>query len=168
MSTTNLSAGGKNEKENPGGKLCVGPLHGYSCLGQHGAIGGEFSLGIGSGLPGSALLSFRIPGIPPVFGLGLSIPGNGGRSSLVLLADWWLAQGNLVGFVDYYIGPGAFLGITDGGAQLGLRVPIGLDAYPIKPLEFFIEFAPAVNILSGSGVSSSFELQAGFGFRFWF
>jgi hypothetical protein len=133
------------------------------------AIGGEFALRIGNGLPNSALLSFRLPKFPPVFGLGLSIPGNGEHSSFVLLADWWLASGNLVGFVNYYIGPGIFLAISN-GAQFGLRVPIGINAFPIKPLELFLELAPAAYLVDSSGgiTIPNFGLQSGFGFRFWF
>ncbi len=132
------------------------------------AVGGEFALRIGSGLPSSALLSFRLPKLPPVFGLGVSIPSGGGQSSFTVLADWWLAQGNLVGFLNYYVGPGVFVGIAD-SATLGLRVPVGIDAYPIKPLELFLEFAPAVTLVAPAGVSiPEWGLQAGFGFRFWF
>jgi hypothetical protein len=132
------------------------------------AIGGEFSLNLGSGLPGSALLSFRLPKFPAVFGLGLQIPSGGGQSSLAILADWWLAQGNLVSFINYYVGPGVFLGIAD-SATLGIRVPVGLNAFPIKPLELFLEFAPAITLVAPSGVSiPQWGLQAGFGFRFWF
>jgi len=140
---------------------------GFSASAYTAGIGGEFALNVGNGLPSSALLSFRLPKFPPVFGLGLTMGQN--QSSLVLLADWWLAQGNLFSFINYYIGPGLFVGISD-GAQLGIRVPIGFNAYPLKPLEIFLEFAPAVYLLDSSGVISipNFGLQAGFGFRFWF
>ena len=134
------------------------------------AIGGEFGLPLVGGLPDStAMLTFKLPKFPPVFGLGAYIPKAGGQASLALTADWWLAQGHLFSFVDYYLGPGVFVGISQ-GAQLGLRVPIGLDAYPIKPLECFVEFAPALYLLDSSGAVSipNFGLQAGFGIRFWF
>jgi hypothetical protein len=140
----------------------------FSASAYTAAIGGEFALKIGDGLPNSALLSFRLPKFPPVFGLGVTISNDGGQASFVLLADWWLAKGNLVSFVNYYVGPGLFVSIAD-NATLGLRVPVGLNAFPIKPLELFIELAPAITILAPSGVSiPSFGLQAGFGFRFWF
>jgi hypothetical protein len=140
----------------------------FSATAYTAAIGGEFALKVGDGLPNSALLSFRLPKLPPVLGLGVSIPANGGQSSFVLLADWWLAQGNLVGFVNYYVGPGFFLGVAK-DAQVGIRVPVGLNAYPLKPLEVFIEFAPAITLYAGSGVAiPQWGLQAGFGFRFWF
>jgi hypothetical protein len=140
----------------------------FSASAYTAAIGGEFALKVGSGLPNSALLSFRVPKFPPVFGLGVSVSNDGGQSSFVLLADWWLAQGNLVSFINYYVGPGIFVAISD-SATLGIRVPVGLNAFPIKPLELFIEFAPAVTLLAPSGVSiPQWGLQAGFGFRFWF
>ncbi len=138
----------------------------FSASAYTAAIGGEFSLKVGSGLPNSALLSFRLPKFPAVFGLGVSV-GNG-NSSFVLLADWWLAQGNLVSFVNYYVGPGLFVGISD-SAVLGIRVPVGLNAFPIKPLELFIEFAPAITLLDKAAINiPEWGLQAGFGFRFWF
>ena len=133
------------------------------------AIGGEFSMPLLGGLPNSALLSFRLPKFPAVFGLGLYIPTNGGSAAFALLADWWLVQGPLVGFINYYVGPGLFFGAFANDFSLGLRVPIGLSAFPIKPLELFIEFAPAVAFLAPNGISiPNFNLQAGFGFRFWF
>jgi hypothetical protein len=132
------------------------------------AIGGEFALKLGEGLPNSALLSFRLPKFPAVFGLGLSIPKEG-DASLAILADWWLVQGHLVSFVNYYVGPGVFAGIASGNSLIGLRVPIGINAFPIKPLEIFLEFAPAITLLAPSGISiPQWGLQAGFGFRFWF
>lgn len=131
------------------------------------AIGGEFGLNVAGGLPSSALLSFRLPKFPPVIGLGVSIP-DGGSASAALLLDWWLYQGNLVSFINYYVGPGLYLQVGD-SVSAGLRVPVGLNAFPIPPLELFVEFAPAVGFLAPSGVSiPDWGLQAGFGFRFWF
>jgi hypothetical protein len=132
------------------------------------AVGGEFALKLGEGLPNSAFLSLRLPRSPAVLGLGATIPTNGSSASFALLADWWLAHGQIAGPLDYYLGPGFFASISSGFA-LGLRVPVGLEIYPIKPLELFVEAAPAVTLLSGSGLSlSSWGIQAGFGFRFWF
>lgn len=132
------------------------------------AIGGEFSLGLGNGLPNSALLSFRLPQFPAVFGLGLSIPSSG-PSSFALMADWWMYQDRLVEFLNFYVGPGVYLAAGGDSFYAGLRVPVGINAYPIKPLELFLEVAPAMTLIAPSGVSiPSFGLQSGFGFRFWF
>jgi hypothetical protein len=140
----------------------------FSASAYQAAIGGEFALRLANGLPSSALLSFRVPKLPPVFGVGVSIPEGGGDASFAVLADWWLAQGNLFSFINYYIGPGIYVAVAQ-DVSAGIRVPIGLNAYPLKPLEVFIEFAPAVGLLAPSGVQiPQWGLQAGFGFRFWF
>lgn len=99
------------------------------------AIGGEFGLNVAGGLPNSALLSFRLPKFPPVIGLGVSIPENGSASAALLL-DWWLYQGNLVSFINYYVGPGLYLQVGD-SVSAGLRVPVGLNAFPIPPPRAF-------------------------------
>ncbi len=139
----------------------------FSASAYQAAIGGEFALRLANGLPSSALLSFRIPKLPPVFGVGVSIP-EGGDASFALMADWWLAQGNLFSFINYYIGPGVYVVVAQEVAG-GIRIPIGLNAYPMKPLEIFIEFAPAIGLIAPSGVQiPQWGLQAGFGFRFWF
>ena len=141
----------------------------FSASAYTAAIGGEFALKLGDELPNSALLSFRLPKFPAVFGLGVTIQNGGGNSTFVLLADWWLAQGNLFSFVNYYVGPGAFVALSSGNTMMGIRIPVGLNAFPIKPLELFLEFAPAITVIAPSGVSiPQFGLQAGFGFRFWF
>jgi hypothetical protein len=139
----------------------------FSAFAYKAAVGGEFALKVGDSLPSSALLSFRLPKLPAVFGIGASM--TEGNSSLVILADWWMAQGHLASFLGYYIGPGAFVGISSDAATAGLRIPVGVNCYPIKPLELFIELAPAIAILVPEGVSfPDWGIQAGFGFRFWF
>lgn len=131
------------------------------------AVGGEFGLPFGDGLPRSAFLSFRLPSFPAVLGLGLTLEGAG--SSAALLADWWLWQGNMISFINLYIGPGMFAYIGPDGAAAGLRVPVGFNAYPIKPIELFVEFAPSMTLLGPETLTiPNFALQAGFGFRFWF
>jgi len=141
----------------------------FSASAYKAAIGGEFALKVGDSLPQSALLSFRLPKFPAVFGVGMSLKKDGENSSLVILADWWLAQGNLIRFVNYYVGPGVFIGLSSNASTMGLRVPVGINCYPIKPLEIFLELAPAMAILVPDGVSfPDWGLQAGFGFRFWF
>jgi hypothetical protein len=141
----------------------------FSASAYKAAVGGEFALKVGDSLPQSALLSLRLPKFPMVLGIGASVNTDGGDPSLVVLADWWLAQGKLVGFVNYYIGPGLFLGVSENSTVLGGRIPVGVNCYPIKPLELFVELAPAMAFITPSGVHiPDWGLQAGFGFRFWF
>jgi hypothetical protein len=134
------------------------------------AVGGEFAMsGIGNGLPGSSVfVSLRVPKSPLVFGIGGAFV-TGGGASLALMGDYWLAKGNLVNFVNYYVGPGAFLSLSSAGIYSGLRIPIGLNAFPLKPLEIFVECAPSFDIVTPSALYFGWAgFQTGFGFRFWF
>jgi hypothetical protein len=140
----------------------------FSASAYTAAVGAEFSFSaFGTGLPGSSVfLTFRLPKFPVVFGVGGYLGPSGG--SLAVMFDWWFAQGNLVNFINYYIGVGGYIDIAN-SVYAGIRVPIGLNAFPIKPLEFFLEIAPAIGIVNGNSVGIDWAgLQTGVGFRFWF
>jgi hypothetical protein len=133
------------------------------------AVGVEFDSSLGTGFPNAALISFRLPKFPAVFGIGGTISASGGSSELAMLADWWLAKGNLVSFVNYYVGPGVFAQFASDGVNAGFRVPIGLNAFPAKPLELFIELAPSFSIITPTAITFGWSgFQGGLGFRFWF
>ncbi len=117
----------------------------------------------------STMLTFRLPKFPPVFSLGAYIPTDGGNASFALMADWWILQTKLVNFLNLYLGPGLYTGISGDYFHLGLRFPVGINAFPINPLELFFEIAPAIRLVDKSGFYvGNFGLQAGLGFRFWF
>lgn len=129
-------------------------------------VGGAFSLDALGGLPSGAMLSLKVPAFPVVWGLGLQL--GGGTFNMGLTADWWLYSTNLVSFINLYVGPGLYLALPQ-TFELGGRVPIGLNAYPIDVLELFLEFAPTLVFVSNRGINvPSFALQGAFGFRFWF
>lgn len=131
------------------------------------AVGGAFSIDAIGGLPNSALLSVKFPGMPVLWGIGAQV-GND-AFNLALTADWILYRQNLVGFLNLYVGPGLYLALPD-IIEFGGRVPIGIYAFPIDPLELFLEIAPTLLFFSDrAGVTiPSFGLQGAFGFRFWF
>ncbi|HYW84760.1 MAG TPA: hypothetical protein VFB30_15965, partial [Spirochaetia bacterium] len=89
------------------------------------AIGGEGSLYLAGngGLPAGAMFLLHVPKIPLMFGLGINSPFSVG-----LTADYWFAHGNLVSFLDYYVGVGAYGQIftSPSNVELGGRVPFGL------------------------------------------
>lgn len=124
-------------------------------------IGGAFSLDAMGGLPSSVMLSLKVPQFPVVWGLGWNLAGDSFR--LGLTADWWLYSTNLVSFINLYVGPGLYLALPDPFA-IGARIPIGFNAFPIDPLELFLEIAPTITFIP----TIDFGLQAAFGFRFWF
>lgn len=131
------------------------------------AVGGIFGINAVGTLPSTAMLSFRLPKFPPIFAVGMTINDSSSRFSL--MADWWLYQTRLFSFVNLYIGPGLYTAFNQDRFSLGGRVPIGLNAYPLDPLELFLEIAPSLTFIDNSGIEvPNFGLQAGFGFRFWF
>jgi hypothetical protein len=142
----------------------------FSASAYTAAVGAEFSFSaLGSGgLPGSSVfLTFRLPKFPMVFGVGGYL-GSGSGSYLAVMADWWFAQGNLVNFLNYYVGVGGYLDVSS-TLYAGLRIPFGINAFPIKPLELFLELAPAFGVINSSSIGINWAgLQTGLGFRFWF
>ena len=127
------------------------------------AIGGAFGIPAVGSLPMGVLLSVKIPQIPFLLGIGYSF-----NAGLGVTADWWLYQSHLVGILNLYVGPGLYLNVSN-SFQLGVRVPIGIQIWPITPLELFLEVAPTVGFIEPTGVQiPSFGLQGSVGFRFWF
>lgn len=118
------------------------------------------------GLPGqNVLLSLKAPQLPVLWGIGLQL--SEGDFGLGMTADWWLFNQNLFSFVNLYVGPGLYVALPN--FELGGRVPIGLNAYPVEVLELFLEFAPTWAPITGAGIdTTNFGLQGAFGLRFWF
>jgi hypothetical protein len=129
-------------------------------------IGGSFALPQ-LGLPGtSVMLSAKLDQIPFLMGLGFTIGQN--QFELGFTADWWLFSENLVSFINLYAGPGLYLGVAQ-DLQLGGRIPVGLNIYPLDILELFLEIAPTISATFGDPITfPNFDFQGSFGFRFWF
>lgn len=138
------------------GLLVVVAASGFSL-----GLGLAYSLPFGS-LPSGVMFSAKLDQLPFLLGISYSLENT---FRLGVTADWWLASGNLVSFINYYVGPGLYGGIGNGTFDLGLRVPIGINAYPIPELELFFEIAPAIPFFPNFPQPS---LQGAAGFRFWF
>jgi hypothetical protein len=131
------------------------------------AIGGEGALYIAGngGLPAGAMLSLKLPQFPLMLGIGVSWP-----LSVGLTADYWIAHGNIVSILDWYVGVGGYASVSVSPVDInvGGRIPIGLQVWPIgKTLELFIEAAPAVGVYF---IPTGFDwhIQGAAGLRFWF
>lgn len=133
------------------------------------AIGGAFSLdALGGGAYGAAL-SLKLDDFEPV--MGISARAAGGTFNLGVTADWWMYHEPLAGIISLYVGPGGYLSLGLGDAtsfDIGARVPVGLQVFPIDPLEVFVELAPAIGVALSPFNFPTFGIQAAFGFRFWF
>ena len=132
-------------------------------------IGGAFSLGIGTASVGpGAMLSLKLDELPMVFGVGAVIGATEFKAGATV--DWWLWDTPLVSILNLYLGPGLYAQLG-AGFDVGVRVPIGLQAWIIDPLEIFLEVAPALGLSINDSAQISFpdfELQAALGIRFWF
>lgn len=129
-------------------------------------VGAAFGLPLGDGLPGSnVMVSLKIPQIPFLMGIGFSLGET--NSSFGFTGDWWVANSNLFSFINYYLGPGFYLGYSN-ALLIGGRFPIGLNVFPVKNLELFLEIAPTVSIRFSEPISPVFGVQSAFGLRFWF
>ncbi len=135
------------------------------------AIGGAFSINIlDAAIPGGAL-SLKLDQLPLMWGIGFSIGGSG--FNVGITGDWWLYHSPLFSIVSLYIGPGGYVKINSSNdniaVDLGARIPVGLQIFPIKPLELFLEIAPSIGIDIGQSVTfPRWGLQGAVGFRFWF
>lgn len=139
------------------------------------AVPATFATGIGvsaglsplGGLPGSnVMLSLKLDQLPFLMGVGFVI----GQSTFGFgfTADWWALNQNLFSFVNYYIGPGFYLGYSN-NLLVGGRLPIGLNIFPVKNLELFLEIAPTLAVRFSDPIKfPEFGLQGAFGLRFWF
>jgi hypothetical protein len=102
----------------------------------------------------------------PVLGLEYMLLDK--ASSLGVSCDWWIVNGGLAGSLGYYIGVGGFLGMRSGdnssAFSLGGRIPFGLQAWVLNPLEIFLEIAPLVGFLPSLNIN--FNLRLGFRVHF--
>jgi len=101
-----------------------------------------------------------------VIGIAWSVENN-----FHLHYDFWVYRGTLKKPVNWYIGPGIkFFYKLDKQNEpkdyygLTVRFCIGLQYYPIKELEIFMELVPGIGILP----STAFDIDGGIGVRYFF
>jgi hypothetical protein len=135
-------------------------------------IGVQGGYGLGTVPGGNVMLTAKFDQLP-LIGLGVSGLNGGSNLSIGLTADWWLIKEPLAGALGIYLGPGAYLGLHTGNAAIaqflaGIRLPVGLQLYPFKWLELFIEIAPYVGASIDTNIELDYGLMGAFGLRFWF
>ena len=133
------------------------------------AIGGAYSTQLLNNGAGNGALTFKLDKWDPVF--GLSFGGNSDYFRLGFSADWWMYHKPLAGIVSIYLGPGLYVNLGLGetsNVDVGARIPIGFQIFPIDPLELFIEIAPSIGLDLNPVAFPVWGLQGAIGFRFWF
>lgn len=129
----------------------TGPA-GLSALGVYGSVGSN-----AGALSGATGLSLKF-GSFPVIGLSYNFT----KSTFGGSVDYYIidAQG-ITSALSYFLGAGAFVGIGNGNFTAGLRVPVGLQFWPIKKLELFISPVLSVPLIPATTV----DIGAEFGLR---
>jgi hypothetical protein len=110
----------------------------------------------------------KLPSLPVMLGFGGTIGSN--ATNFYVKADWWLAQGRLSGMIQYYAGLGVYTIISE-QFEIGGRIPVGLQIFPLDFLEVFLEPSLTVGVGGIGGNAIDFPV-IGFigelGVRFWF
>lgn len=114
--------------------FAAGPA-GLTGLGVYGSVGsaaGSMSGGVG--------LSFKWSSFP-VVGLKYDFAGERFGASV----DYYVidAEG-LAANLSYFLGAGLYAGVAGGAFDLGLRIPFGLQFWPVKKFELYL--SPIVSI----------------------
>jgi hypothetical protein len=113
---------------------------GMSGIGLYGNL-----VGNGTGAGGGIGLTLKLDSFP-VIGLEWNfLPHSSIFGGSV---DWWIVNQPLVGIFAYYVGIGGYVAVTTVNSantfNFGGRVPIGLQLFPIDPLEIFLEVSPMI------------------------
>ena len=133
------------------GAFAAGPA-GLSAVGVYGSVGSN-----AGALSGATGLSFKFGSFPVV---GLTY--NFTSSMLGASVDYYVidAQG-IATSLSYFLGVGAFMGVGGGSFTAGLRVPVGLQFWPVKKLELFLSPVLSVPLIPAPTV----DVGAEFGLR---
>lgn len=126
------------------------------------ALFAKMGIGIVVGEPTG--LTFKTDNL--VIGIGWSFAAADDRIDATI--DWWLVNDNLMEILDWYLGAGAKVRLnlnqnTD-TINVGLRIPIGVQWWPVKELEVFAEIAPGLLLFP----ATDFDISAGIGLRYHF
>ena len=148
----------------------LGTTHAFSV-----GIGAQFGYTIGGN--SGAALTVKLDNLPPVFALDLGFGTN--YLSFGGTADWWIANPNLAGPINFYYGPGIAASFVNAGdnytaLNVGGRLVAGLNFFLVDFFELYLQVAwqPTFGIvLSGESSNGGFNFGAvpvNLGFRFWF
>jgi hypothetical protein len=129
--------------------------NGLNAVGIYGNLIGSGTGSFGGGI--GLTLKF---GNFPVLGLEWMLAEQASR--IGVSCDWWVINNHLGGALDYYLGIGGYLGIATGGQtsaiDIGARLPIGLQLWPLDKFEIFGEFAPMLTFIPTLNINFALRL----------
>ncbi len=126
-----------------------GPL-GLTGIGVYGSFGTTMGGGVGLSLKWGSF---------PVIGLKYNLADNGGM--LNVSADYYVidAEG-LARNLSYFLGAGLYTGFSGNNLQFGLRVPVGLQFWPVRKFELYLSPVVSIPLLPTPSLDFGAELGA--------
>jgi hypothetical protein len=134
------------------------------------AIGAYGSWGFVGNMGGGGIgLSFKFASFPVV---GLKYDFGREYASFGASVDWYILDSlGLVDAMTYFVGVGGFFSIASGGGNyfnLGLRGNFGLQFWPVRLVELYIDLIPALTFFDAERFTPGFGLGLEAGLRFHF
>lgn len=127
-------------------------LTGLGLYGSYGSTEGSLSGGLG--------LSFKFSSFPVV---GLQYDFENGH--VAGSVDYYAIDAEPIGgMFSFFLAAGAFIGVGSNGFDMGLRLPVGLQFWPVSKLEFYLSPMLSVPLLPAPsvGVGAEFGLRVHF------
>jgi hypothetical protein len=137
--------------------VCFLPANAMSGIGLYGNL-----VGNGTGTGGGGGLTIR-SGSFPVIGLEWNFLPHNSIAGVSL--DAWLVNQPLSERLSYYLGIGGYAAASGTNTldifNFGARIPLGLQLFPVDPLEIFLEVAPMIILVP----AVDWTVSARLGFR---
>ena len=130
--------------------LFAGPagLTGFGVYGSVGSTSGSFSGGVGLSLKWASF---------PVVGLQYNFAAERFGATV----DYYVIDAEGLGSsISYFLGAGLFAGIASGDFDFGLRIPLGIQFWPVRKLELYISPVLAIPLISEPSVGIGAEFGA--------
>ena len=130
--------------------FAAGPagLTGFGVYGSVGSSSGSLSGGVG--------LSFKWASFP-VVGLKYDFQGERFGASV----DYYVIDAEGLGSgLSYFLGAGLYAGIAGGDFDFGLRIPFGLQFWPVKKFELYISPVLSIPLIPAPSVGIGAEFGA--------
>lgn len=133
---------------------------------------GNWAIGVQGGFLnglGCGSITLKVPKIPLVFAVDAG--GGSGDFLIGITGDYWLQNPQLNRFFYWYYGPGGAVSLTlgdDFGVFVGPRFVIGIELFPAKIFEIYLQAAAQIGLgIYDGGVGMGWGIPLSGGFRFW-
>lgn len=137
-------------------------------------VHGSWALGLQAGYVVNGLggfsVTFKVPKVPLLFAADFGFSSH--HFTIGATGDYWLMNPQIVGPLYWYFGPGGAVSVKGGddfGLFVGPRFVIGLDVFPVKPLEIYLQLAAQIGFgMDNDSACLGWGFPLNLGIRWWF